>query len=339
MKSWGFLFFKRVLSSLPSIFFILFLVFLLVRLLPGDPILALYGERGLSEDELLFYRKQWGFDKPLLIQFVIFFKKVILYFDWGVSTVSRTSVLVDLKNYLSATLELSLLALSWSFPLGYYLGKLSAQNVGTKIDKALSQITLFFYSIPVFWLGAVLVFLFAYTINIFPVSGRIDPFLRVDNITGFYLIDAFFSEKPFQSFLSACHHIILPALVLGTIPLAIIQKLTRVSTLQVSKDLYIQVARSKGLPEKKINSVHIAKNAFLPIFTSGGVVVASLISGAVLTETLFSWPGMGRWLVTSLLARDYFSVQAAVFFIGIIVVLTQALVDSFYGFIDPRVKS
>ncbi len=310
------------------------LSFLILRWVPGDPVQLLIGERGASPEVFAKLRANLGLDKPLLEQYFIFVKN-FLSGDLGNSIVSQRPVWNEFADRFPATLELSLTALLWSLPAGLLIGMLAAHKSGTWVDTSTMAASLIGYSMPIFWWGLVLIMFFSVKLGWTPVSGRISLAYDPDVITGFFMVDTLISG---EGFWSAVNHLILPAFVLGTIPLATVARITRASLLEVLGEEYIKAFKARGFSTRYILFVHALRNAFIPILTTMGVLVGSLLTGAILTETLFSWPGIGRWFVQSVTARDYPVVQSGILLLGLLITTVNLIVDSLYGVVNPRLK-
>ncbi len=311
------------------------LSFLVLRLVPGDPVQLLIGERGAAPEIYAKLRQNLGLDRPLLEQYFLFVKN-FLSGDLGISIVSQRPVWQEFMDRFPATLELSAFSLLWSLPLGLCLGILAAFKNGTWLDTSTMSISLVGYSMPIFWWGLILIMIFSVRLGWTPVSGRIALMYDPATVTGFYLIDTLISGEGFRS---ALVHLILPAFVLGTIPLATVSRITRSSLIEVLGEEYIKALKARGFSSKYILFVHALRNAFIPILTTIGVLVGSLLTGAILTETLFSWPGIGRWFVQSVTSRDYPVVQSGILLLGLMITFINLIVDSLYGVVNPRLRA
>ncbi len=325
---------RRLLSVIPTLLFCTVLVFFIIRLIPGDPVDHLLGERGADPELKQELMTKWGFNRPYYQQYFIFISRAMIG-DLGQSLTSGRSVLEEFVNRFPATIELSFFALLFSLCLGIPLGFLAALKVNSIWDFICSGFSLVGYSMSVFWWGLILILLFSVYLGLTPVSGRIDILYEVKPITGFMLIDSLFTS--FSAFKSALKHLILPVLTLGTIPLAYIMRMTRFSLLEIFKEDFIRTAKGKGLGFYRVYFVHAFRNALISIITITGLMLGSLLAGAVLTETVFSWPGIGRWLVQAVLARDYPVLQGGILIITVVIVVVNLLVDLLYSKADPRV--
>jgi len=329
--------FKRLFSLLPVLIGITLLVFTLLHLIPGDPAVVLLGERATPE-QIESLRQQLGLNQPLPIQYFNFLFNVIR-FDFGKSIISGIPITDEITTRWPATFELSVAAMLIALILGIPAGIFAAVRKNSWLDNLLMSSSLIGVSLPVYWLGLLLIYLFAVNLQLLPPSGRIsvDAGFNFKQITGFYVLDSLLrlDIKTLQDVLS---HLILPAITLGTIPLAIIARITRSAMLEVLSQDYIRTARAKGVPEYFVILKHALKNAFLPISTTIGLQFGTLLSGAILTETIFSWPGIGSWIYEGILARDYPVVQGGVIFVSVTFVLINLLVDLSYTFLDPRIQ-
>lgn len=330
--------FRKFLVMLPTLLGASLISFALIRLIPGDPVTNLLGERGGDPQLVADMREKLGIDRPWPEQYLKFITRAVKG-DMGDSTVSRRPVSEEFWARFPATLELSFVALLWSISLGIPLGILAAVRRNSVYDYSVVGMSLVGYSMPIFWWGLMLVILFSVTLGWFPVSGRIEVIYDVPVVTGFYLIDCWMSPEPWASFVSSLKHLVLPSIVLGTIPLAVITRMTRSSVLEVLSEDYVRTAKAKGLPKFKVIYIHALRNAMVPIVTVIGLLFGALITGAVLTESIFSWPGIGRWIVKSVEARDYPVVQGGVLYLSTLIILINLLIDVVYLWANPRMRS
>ncbi|RMD61997.1 MAG: ABC transporter permease subunit [Alphaproteobacteria bacterium] len=328
--------FHRLLLLIPTFFGVTLLAFIFIRLIPGDPVEILVGERGISPERHAQILHDLGLDRPLWEQYVVFFQNV-LHGDLGRSLVTRTPVLDEFLTLFPATVELSLCAITFALVIGLPVGILAAIRRGTVLDHTVMGITLTGYSMPIFWWGLLLIILFSGILGWTPVSGRISFLYFVEPVTGFMLVDTWLSGEK-GAFASAVRHLILPTIVLGTIPLAVIARQTRSAMLEVLSEDYVRTARAKGLPPARVIGLHALRNALIPVVTTIGLQVGVLLAGAILTETIFSWPGVGKWLVDSIFRRDYPSVQGGLLLIATVVMVVNLIVDLLYGLINPRIR-
>lgn len=327
---------KGLLKASGYFLFISLMSFSIIRLIPGDPVQHIIGERGASEERVAEIRKNLGLDKPLPVQFLKFTANAAVG-DFGESTVSKQSVLSEFKVLWPATVELALVALLWSSIVGLALGMLAAVKRNSFWDYGAVSLSTVGFAMPIFWWGLIVIFFFSVKLGFFPVSGRIGVEFDIPYKTGFYFIDTLLSGQ-MDAFMSALKHIVLPAFVLGTVPLALIVRVSRAAIIDVAEEDYVRTARAKGLPYKQILFKHIFKNALPQILTSLGLALGQLLTGAILTETLFSWPGMGRWIIKSIEARDYPVVQAGVFYSMLIVIVVNWLTDESVKIVSPKMR-
>lgn len=327
---------RRVGMIIPTFIGITLLTFSLIHLIPGDPITVMAGERGVSDERRAQLEAQFGLDKPLYVQYFVYIKG-IAQGDLGNSLITKEPVLDEFIALFPATMELSFFAAIFAISIGLPLGIIAAVRRGSVFDHTVMTISLTGYSMPIFWWGLLLIILFSVILGWTPVSGRISALHWVDTVTGFMLIDAWLSDEE-GAFKSAVSHLILPSIVLGTIPLAVIARMTRSSMLEVLGEDFIRTARAKGLAPIKVIMKHALRNALIPVVTVIGLQVGILLSGAILTETIFAWPGIGRWLLESIHRRDYQVVQGGILIIATMIILINLLVDVLYGVINPRIR-
>ncbi len=327
---------KRVGLVIPTFIGVTLLTFALIRLVPGDPIELLVGERGIDPARHAALRAELGLDKPLLSQYGIYISDV-LSGDLGRSIVTKTPVLGEFLALFPATVELSLCAILFAIAIGIPLGILAAVRRGSVFDYATMGVALTGYSMPIFWWALLLILLFSVQLGWTPVSGRLSVMYYVEPVTGFMLIDTLLSGEK-GAFRSAVSHLILPAIALGTIPLAVIARMTRSSMLEVLGEDYIRTARAKGLSPFRVIALHALRNALIPVVTVIGLAVGVLFAGAILTETIFAWPGVGKWLVESVRRRDYPVLQGGVLLVASVVMAVNLFVDILYGLINPRIR-
>jgi dipeptide transport system permease protein len=307
-----------------------------VRLLPGDPVMLLAGEHGISPERHAELMHQYGFDQPIWMQFLEFLWH-LLQGDLGVSISTKRPVIHEFLALFPATLELSICAIILAVILGIPAGILAATRRGSWVDQTIMGTALVGYSMPIFWWGLLLIILFSGILHWTPVSGRISLMYFFPNVTGFMLIDSLLSGQK-GAFTSAVSHLILPTIVLSTIPLAVIARQTRSAMLEVLSEDYVRTARAKGLSPVRVVSVHALRNALIPVITTIGLQIGVLMAGAILTETIFSWPGVGKWMVDSIFRRDYPAVQGGLLLIALIVMVVNLIVDLLYGLVNPRVR-
>ncbi len=327
---------RRVSLVIPTFIGVTLLTFALIRLVPGDPIELLVGERGIDPARHAMLRAELGLDRPLLEQYGIYISSVVQG-DLGRSIVTRQPVLSEFLTLFPATIELSLCAIIFAIVIGLPIGILAAVRRGTAIDYTTMAISVAGYSMPIFWWALLLILAFSVNLGWTPVSGRMSALFWIEPVTGFMLIDSLISDQE-GAFVSAVRHLILPAIALGTIPLAIIARMTRSSMLEVLGEDYIRTARAKGLPPWRVVTLHALRNALIPVITVIGLAVGILFAGAILTETIFAWPGVGKWLVESVRRRDYPVLQGGVLLVATVVMAVNLLVDLLYGLINPRIR-
>lgn len=313
------------------------LAFFLLRMVPGDPVLMLLGERGADPAAYEKLRNTLGLNEPLLLQYYHFVSNA-LQGDLGNSIISNRPVLEEFLSRFPATVELGLLALFVAILLGIPLGILAAVKRNSFWDRFIVAGSLFGYSMPIFWWGLLLILLFSVTLGLTPVSGRISVLYDIPSVTGFMLIDSWLSEEGAKAFLSSLRHMVLPTMALATIPLAVITRMTRASLLDVLQEDYIRTAKAKGLSTFRTIGLHALRNALIPIVTVVGLMLGTLLTGAILTETIFSWPGIGKWLVHSVTSRDYPVVQGGILLIGTFITVLNMGIEVLYSAINPRLR-
>ena len=328
--------FRRIIEAIPVIIGVSVLVFLMVHLIPGDPAVALLGERATDENvEAL--RERWGLNEPLHEQYLIWVGN-IMQGDLGNSRRGNLDIANELRNRFPATVELSLTALTIATVLGIPIGIFSAVKRNSWFDTGSMFAALFGVSIPIFVLGLLLMFFVGVELGWLPFITRLDSNIELERVTGLHTVDAIITGN-WEAFVNAVEHLILPAITLMTISLAVIARITRSAMLEVLNQDYIRTARAKGLQEGKVIRTHALRNALLPVVTIIGLQLGTLLSGAVLTETIFAWPGIGKWLFDSIQARDYPIVQSVTLLVAMIYVFVNLAVDVLYTVIDPRVRN
>src|SRR5215218_2045329 len=313
----------RLSLVIPTFFGMTLLAFFLIRLVPGDPIETMAGERGIDAARHAKLIQEYGFDKPVLVQYGIYIARV-LQGDLGKSIITQTPVIREFAAVFPATIELALCAIVFALVLGIPAGIIAAVRRNSVFDHGVMATSLTGYSMPIFWWGLLLILLFS-------VQYFIEP------TTGFLLIDSLLSDDR-GAFWSAVKHLILPTIVLGTNPLAVVARMTRSAMLEVLGEDYIRTARAKGLPPLRVIGVHALRNALIPVVTVIGLQVGVLFTGAILTETIFSWPGVGKWLIEAINRRDYPVLQGGTLLIGAVVMTVNLIVDLTYGLINPRIR-
>jgi dipeptide transport system permease protein len=328
---------KKLYFTIPTLIGVSLLAFLLIRLVPGDPVRILLGERGGSAQQIEDIRTRLGLDQPLPMQYLKFVGNSLAG-DLGVSIVTKRTVVSEFFTRFPATLELGVVALLFSIIVGIPLGILAAVKRNSWLDYTVMGTSLVGYSMPIFWWGLILILIFSVTLGLTPVSGRISIMYDIPEVSGFMMIDTLMSSYGFAAFWDAFLHLILPAIAMGTIPLAVIARMTRSSMLEVLGEDYVRTAKAKGLSTFEVIGIHALRNALIPVVTVIGLMFGSIITGAILTETIFSWPGIGRWLVKSVEARDYPVIQGGTLIIAVMVVLTNMAVDLLYAVVNPRIR-
>lgn len=328
---------RRLALTLPTFVALMFITFMMMRLVPGDPIEVRRGERGISPERLEQLRHEMGLDQPIWKQFLDYVWG-LLNGDFGTSIISKSPVLHEFFTLFPATLELAVCAIVFAIALGIPAGVIAAARRGSFYDQALMGSALTGYSMPIFWWGLMLILVMSNTLHLTPVSGRVDLIKYFYKpVTGFMLIDSLISGQK-GAFRDAVQHLILPTIVLGTQPLAVIARMTRSSMLEVLEDDYVRTARAKGLSPQRVIGLHALRNALIPVVTVIGLSIGGLLAGAVLTETIFSWPGVGKWLIESISRRDYPALQGGIMLISTMVIVVNVLVDMLYGLINPRIR-
>lgn len=326
---------------IPTFFGITLLTFGLIRLIPGDPVEVMVGERSLDPKMHAEAMHRLGLDKPLYSQYLDYIVSLI-HGHLGESLVTKTEVWKEFITLFPATLELAIAAMIFATVAGLLAGVVAAIKRGSIFDHGVMGISLTGYSMPIFWWGLILIMFFSVKLGWTPVSGRIDLAFDIPPKTGFMLIDTWLAERADPSlagaFKDALMHLILPSIVLGTIPLAVIARMTRSSMLEVLREDYVRTAKAKGLSPLRVIFVHTLRNALIPVLTVIGLQVGSLMGGAVLTETIFSWPGVGKWLIDAISRRDYPVVQNGILIVAVLVILTNFIVDICYGIANPRIR-
>jgi peptide/nickel transport system permease protein len=326
---------RRLLAAIPVLFGLSIILFAFIHLLPGDPAAALLGQHATPE-LTAHIREQLGLDKPLWQQYVDYMGQV-LHGDLGKSIINNRPIVQEFLIRFPGTIELTLGALLFAVGLGIPLGRFAARHVQGFGDGLVTVISLLGVSIPIFVLGLSLQYVFGVQLKILPTSGRLDPRIDIPSVTNFMLIDTLLAGN-WNAFVSAVQHLVLPAIALGSIPLAIITRITRASVLDVSNEDYVRTARAKGLRERRVEGRHIMRNAWLPVVTVIGLQVGGLLAGAVITETVFSWNGVGRWTVEAIQDHDYFVVQSTILIFALIFLAVNLVVDIGYAFLNPRIR-
>jgi peptide/nickel transport system permease protein len=327
---------RRLLLLLPILIGVSILIFIWIRLLPGGPAQGLLGERATPQS-IAQINRQFGLNKPIYVQYWRYFDETVIHLNLGTSITSFRPVTDEIRIRFPATVELALGAMLFAVTFGIPLGFLAAKKYGSAFDHGSLLASLIGISIPIFFLGLILKYIFSVRLGWLPSIGRENVLATYNHPTGFYILDAIIERNPSQLW-DAIQHLILPAIALGSIPLAIIARITRASVLDVQNEDYVRTARAKGLPPRQVDSRHVLRNAMLPISTIIGLQTGLLLSGAVLTETVFAWPGIGSWLAQAIFSRDYPVLQGGILFLAVVFVLVNLLVDISYAVLNPRIR-
>ena len=310
-------------------------VFFMVRAIPGDPAQIMLGQQA-TQEQVQQLRENMGLDKPIFVQYGLFLKDA-LRGDLGDSIVTGRPVTTELLTRLPATLELTAFAMLIAILVGIPVGVISAVRQYSLLDKTTSVLALTGISMPIFWLAMILVVIFGVNLELLPFPGRLDPTTGITAITGLVLVDSLLTLN-FAGFWDGLLHLIMPALALATIPMAVIMRMTRSSMLEVMNEDYVRTARAKGVVPWRVVFKHALRNAMLPTITVIGLQTGLLMGGAIITETIFSWPGIGLYTYNSISSRDYASIQGVVLYAALLFVLINLLVDILYAILDPRVR-
>jgi peptide/nickel transport system permease protein len=325
---------RRLILAVPVLIGVTFLAYSML-LLTGDPTSALAGEHATPELRAAI-REKMGLDDPLIVQYGRFLQRVFEG-DLGTSVMTRSPVASELKLFFPATVELALAAMMIAIIVGVPLGALAGYKHNTFIDLNTTVVALIGVSMPIFWLGLMLLWVFGLKLDWFPITGRIGSDVELKTITNLFVLDSLLTGN-IPALASALHHLALPAIALATIPTAFIARITRSAMLDVLGEDYIRTARAKGQGERLVVLRHALKNAMLPVITVIGLQVGLLLAGAILTETIFAWPGMGRWVVNAIVSRNFPVVQAAVLVFALIFVFVNLVVDISYAWFNPRIR-
>jgi dipeptide transport system permease protein len=327
---------SRVTLIVPTFMAVTLASFLLIHAVPGDPIEVRVGEHGIAPERLAMLRHQFGLDQPLWKQFLDY-EAQLAHGDLGLSVVTHASVWDEFLTLFPATIELAACALIFAILVGLPLGVIAAVRRGTAFDYGLMGVSVTGASMPIFWWGLMVILVFSVALGWTPVSGRIGDMFYIEPWSGFMLIDSWYSDDK-GAFKSVVQHLILPTIVLGTVPLATIARMTRSSMLEVLGEDFIRTARAKGLSPVRVVVVHALRNALIPVVTVIGLQMGGLMGGAILTETIFAWPGIGHWLVEAIQRRDYPVLQGGTLLIAVLVMAVNLGVDVTYGFLNPRIR-
>jgi peptide/nickel transport system permease protein len=327
---------RRLLLLIPILIGVSLLIFFWIRALPGSPAEALLGERA-TPALVQAYRQKYGLNKPIVQQYFTYLKTTAVDRDLGVSVASHRKVWSEIRQKFPATIELSVAAMIFAVLFGIPLGFLAAKHHGRVFDQLTLVGSLLGISIPIFFLAIILKYLFAVKWHVLPSVGRIDVTLNVKHPTNFYVLDAIITGD-WSTLWDVLKHLVLPAIALGSIPLAVITRITRAAVLDVQNEDYVRTARAKGLAPLTVDRRHILRNALLPVSTIIGLQTGLLLSGAVLTETVFAFPGMGSWLRDAIFNRDYPVLQGGILFLALVFVFVNLIVDISYAIINPRIR-
>ena len=326
----------RVLAAIPMIFILLTIVFVIMRILPGDPVAVIVGTKAPPE-VIETLRKQLGLDKPLIVQYAEYLWR-LLHGDLGRSMIwGRRPVIAEIMDRFPATVELSVFSFIISVIIGVITGTIAARRFGGLADHALRFYGIITYSLFIPWFGMILQLIFAVYLGWLPVGGRIDVYMEPKHITGLYVLDSILTLN-IPSLISALRHLVLPSITLGVYLSGIFTRIVRSNMIDVLRRDFIRAVRARGVPERIVIFKHALKNAFIPVLTMMGLQFALLLAGAVLTETTFSWPGMGTFLVERILYRDFVTVQGAIVFIAVLIIIVGLVVDLAYAYLDPRIR-
>lgn len=326
---------RKMLLLIPVLFGVSLATFVVMHMFTTDPAEIILGQHATVE-RIAALRQEMGLNKPIHVQFGDYVASAVQG-DLGKSVITKTSITDELMKRFPATVELTFAAICIASVVGITLGTISAVKQNSIFDYGTMVVALMGVSMPIFWLGLMMIIIFSVTLGWLPSSGRIAIGLQPDNITGLYLLDSLLTGN-MESFVDAVRHLIMPALALGSYSTAIIARMTRATMLETIRQDYIRTARAKGLSETVVIIKHGLRNALIPVVTVIGLQVGSLLGGAVLTETVFSWPGIGSYVVDGIMASDYPRVQGAVLLIGTIFVMVNLMVDVLYSYLDPRIK-
>jgi len=326
---------KRLLQLIPVILGVTIIAFSLIHIAPGDPARTMLGQHA-TEKELNEIREKYGLDEPIYVQYGLWLSDV-LRGDFGRSIITREEVLDEISSRFPNTIELTIMSMLFATIVGGLAGIISASKQYSVTDYTVMGVALFGISMPVFWLGIMLMLVFGVILGWLPIGGRIDLFIPYTRVTGFMIIDSIITFN-LPAFISSIRHLILPSIALGTIPMAMIARVTRSSMLEVLRQDFIRTERAKGLSERAVIYKHAVRNAMVPVVTVIGLNFGLLLSGAILTETIFSWPGLGRLVVEAVYERDYPLVVGCILIFSIVFVIVNLITDILYTYIDPRIK-
>ncbi len=326
---------RRFLILIPTLWGVSVIVLLMLHITPGDPAELLLGERA-PEQSLQALREHLGLNQPLYVQYGMFLKR-LMHGDLGETIWTRQKVWIEIKQRFPATIELSVVAMMISCFFGMIFGIISATKQYSIFDYASMVGALVGVSMPVFWLGLVLMLIFSLELGWFPMSGRLSIGIDLEKITNFYILDSILTMN-WAALKDALRHIALPAITLSTIPMAIVARMTRSSMLDVLRQDYIKTAKAKGLSQRVVIFKHALRNALIPVVTTIGLQFGILLGGAILTETIFAWPGVGKWIYDAVSQRDYMVIQGGTLIVATTFVVINLIVDVLYAVINPRIS-
>ena len=326
---------RRLLGAIPVLFGLSIILFAFIHLLPGDPAAAILGQHARPE-LIAALHQRLGLDLPLWQQYLNYVNGLI-HGDFGTDYINNRDVLTEFLVRFPGTIELTVAALIVAVGIGIPLGRFAARRPNGLADGFVTVVSLLGISIPIFVLGLSLQYFLSVVLKVLPTTGRIDLRLHIPAVTSFMLVDTLLARRP-EAFVDALRHLVLPAIALGSIPLAIITRITRAAVLDVSNEDYVRTARAKGLTERRVDDRHIMRNAWLPVTTVIGLQVGGLLGGAVITETVFSWNGVGSWVVNAIQGHNYLIVQSAILIFAFIFLIVNLIVDIGYAFLNPRIR-
>jgi peptide/nickel transport system permease protein len=328
----------RLLLTIPMVLILITMVFFVMRILPGDPIRSELGPKA-TEEQVAEIRERLGLDRPIIVQYFDFLWKTIR-FDFGNAlTLGERPIKAELAEKLPATIELAVPAMALTALFGVYSGALAAKNRKKPVDYGLRLFSIAIYSIPIFAMGLLFQIIFSVRLDWLPLAGRMDSMLQMsfESPTNFYVLDAIITGN-WAALRDTLLHLVLPAVTLGLALTGVYIRLTRVNMIEMLQSDFIIAGRARGLPERRLVYRHALRNTFIPILTLIGLQFAALMAGAVLTETTFSWPGLGRYLVDRIQLRDYTAVQSTIGVFALLVAFITLVMDVLYAFIDPRIR-
>jgi peptide/nickel transport system permease protein len=327
--------FRRILILIPTLLGVSIIVFLMLHMTPGDPAELLLGERA-TEETLVQLREHLGLNEPLYVQYGMFLKR-LMKGDLGETIWTRQKVWIEVKQRFPATIELTLVALGIACFFGIIFGIISASKQYSIFDYVSMLGALAGVSMPIFWLGLIFMLIFSLNLGWLPISGRLSIDIDLEIITNFYILDAVLTRN-WAAFKDAIWHIIMPAVTLSTIPMAIVARMTRSAMLDVLRQDYIKTAKAKGLSNFMVTFKHGLRNALIPVVTTVGLQFGVALGGAILTESIFAWPGVGKWMYDAVMQRDYMVIQGGTLFIAAVFIMINLCVDVLYAIINPRIS-